>query len=437
MATNPFVIDQGNDFSAGLSGLSSTLSSIRKDRVIAAEEQRKADAEAYKQQRQKEASDAAAAAYQSGNPEEVAKVSFKYPEIAKNIHEAIGLSDERKVKEASGFARDVLLAKPEQRESIFQQRIKSLRDQGRDPSHTEQAYQKYLQDPNGAMQGIELDWAAGAPKEYSVVADREKAKARADLERMKMEREDQRFNAAEAGRNQRAYARAAATAGGSASDKRTAHQKDFEQYQELAKTDPEGAKAFGQAAGFVSKEGRELAPGVQTRLAKTIDAAVEAENNVGKYNNLASDIESSNLKGGYFGGTFSEKLKEFTGNQDEITNLRRAAAQVKASQAVANMPPGSASDSDVKIFMGPFPSENSTKEQLASWLRGLSKTQGLNANFHNFKADYISDTGSERGMLQAWKEQGKAGSQKPRSTSAAQQPAPAEAPTSGGWRIVE
>lgn len=210
MATNnPFYVDPGNDFGSALSGLSGTLSNIRQDRVVAAEQKRKADADAYKMQRQQEASEAAAAAYQSGNPEEVARVSFKYPEIAKNIHEAIGLSDERKVKEASGFARDVLLAKPEQRESIFQQRIKSLRDEGRDPTHTEQAYQQYLQDPNGAMQGIELDWAAGAPNEYKVVSDREKAKAKEALAREKMDREDSRFDRGEAGKNSRAAMSAA------------------------------------------------------------------------------------------------------------------------------------------------------------------------------------------------------------------------------------
>lgn len=204
MATNPFVIDPGNNLSAGLSGLSGTLSNIRQDRVQAAEIKRRDDAEAAQRQRQQEASQAAQQAYQSGDPDMMAKVSLQYPEIAQNLHQVVGLNDERKVKEAAGFARDLLLASPDRREAIFQKRIQSLKDQGRDPTHTAQAYQQYLQDPNSAMQGIELDWAAGDPQGYSVVADKAKAEAAAKLAQQKMEIEERRFQQSEAGKNSRA-----------------------------------------------------------------------------------------------------------------------------------------------------------------------------------------------------------------------------------------
>ena len=58
--------------------------------------------------------------------------------------------------------------------------------------------------------------------------------------------------------------------------------------------------------------------------------------------------------------------------------------------------------------MGGFPTDNASKEQLSGFLRGLSKIQQYNADFNNFKAEYISDTGNERGMLKAWKERGSA-----------------------------
>lgn len=205
MATNnPFYVDPGNDFGSALSGLSGTLSNIRQDRVQAAEIKRRDDAEAAQRLRQQEATQAAQQAYQTGDPDMMAKVSLQYPEIAQNLHQVVGLNDERKVKEAAGFARDLLLASPDQREGIFKQRIQSLQDQGRDPTHTYRAYQQYLQDPNGAMQGIELDWAAGDPNGYKVVADKERARAKAELERSKMEVEERRFQQSEAGKNSRA-----------------------------------------------------------------------------------------------------------------------------------------------------------------------------------------------------------------------------------------
>lgn len=209
MANSPFYVDPGNDFSAALSGISGTLSNIRQDRVQASEIKRRDDAEAAQRERQQMAAQAAQEAYQSGDPDMMAKVSLQYPEIAQNLHQVVGLNDERKVKEAAGFARDLLMSSPEQRESIFQRRIQSLQDQGRDPTHTAQAYQQYLQDPNAAMQGIELDWAAGDPKGYSVIADKEKARAKVALDREKMDREDARFDRSEAGKNSRAAMSAA------------------------------------------------------------------------------------------------------------------------------------------------------------------------------------------------------------------------------------
>lgn len=209
MANNPFYVDPGNDFSAGLSGLSGTLANIRQGRVVQAEQERRQRAEDEQRERQQQASAAAQQAYESGDPDTMAKVSLQYPEIAKNLHQVVGLNDERKVKEAAGFARDLLMASPDQRESLFQNRIQTLQDQKRDPTHTVQAYQAYREDPNNALRGIELDWAAGDPNGYKVVAEKERARAKAELEREKLAREDARFERSEAGKNSRAAMSAA------------------------------------------------------------------------------------------------------------------------------------------------------------------------------------------------------------------------------------
>lgn len=204
MANSPFFVDPGNDFSSGLNGLSGTLSNIRQDRMLAAEQQKRDQAEAEAKQRMADASAAAQQAYASGDPDLMARTSLQYPEIANNLRQQIGLNDERKVKDAASFARDVLLATPEEREGVFKNRIQMLQDQGRDPSHTAQAYQKYLKNPNQAMQGIELDWAAGDPQGYSVVAEKARAEAKAAADAAKIQREDERFDHSEAGKDRRA-----------------------------------------------------------------------------------------------------------------------------------------------------------------------------------------------------------------------------------------
>lgn len=428
---NPFTVDAGNDFSTGLAGLSNTMSNIRQARIQDAEIKRRQDQQDRAQKRFEEVQGAAMKAFESQDPDFIAKTSIQYPEITEMLKQTAGLQDEIQNRDALGFTRAFATASPESRPALYEQRIQSIKDRGGDPTHTVQSYQDYMQDPESETREVISYWAGIDPKGYSVYSDERKAEQKAALEQQKMAREDQRFERAEAGRNQRAYARAASTAGGSAAEKMTAHQKDFQTYQDLKKSDPIGAKEYGMAAGFVGKEGRELSPQVQKRLSTSIDAAVSAENNIGKFNNLADDIEKSDLRGGVLGGTWTEKAKEITGSQDAVTELRKEFAQVRASQASANLPPGAASDADVALALGPIPSDNANKKLITSYLRGQAKLQKINADFHNFKADYMSQNGSERGMLQAWKEQGKSGS------SAAPSPAASKpAASSDGWEIV-
>jgi len=429
MAQNPFYVDPGNDFSSGLAGLSNTMANIRQAKIQEAEVKRRQEREERAQKRFEEVQGAAMQAFESQDPDVIARTSIKYPEITEMLKQTTGLQDELKNREALGFTRAFATASPESRPALYEQRIQSILDRGGDPTHTIQSYQDYMQNPEAETRDVISYWAGIDPKGYSVYSDEQKAAQKAALEQQKMEREDMRFERAEAGRNARAYARAASTAGGSASDKLTANRKDFEYYQNLKREDPVAATEFGRQAGFVSKEGKELSANVQKRLSTAIDAAVSAETNIGKFTNLANEIEKSDISGGLIGSTFSEKLKDITGEQDANTTLRKEYNAIKASQVVNNLPPGAASDADVALAMSGYPSDRANKQQITSFLRGLSKVQKLNADFNNFKADYISDNGSERGMLQAWKEQGKQGTPKP---AAAAKPA-----ASDGWEIID
>lgn len=423
MAQNPYYVDPGNDFSSGLAGLSNTLGNIRQDRIQQAEIKRRQDQEERAMKRFEEVQGAAMKAFESQDPDLIARTSIQYPEITEMLKQTTGLQDELKNREALGFTRQFALAAPEQRPQLYEQRIQSIIDRGGDPTHTIQSYQDYQQDPQAETRDVISYWAGIDPKGYSVYSDERKAEQKAALEQQKMAREDERFERAEAGRNQRAYARAAQTAGGSAADKLTANRKDFDYYQQLKQSDPTAAHEFGMQAGFVSKEGKELSPQVQKRLSVAIDDTVAAERNVGKFEQLASDIEKSDFTPGV-AGTLGEKLKELTGEQDAVSNLRREFNAVKASQVVSNLPPGAASDKDIELATSGFPTDRANKEQLAGFLRGMAKLQKLNAEFNGFKADHISDTGSERGMLQAWKQQGKSGAAAKPAPSSQQQAAP-------------
>jgi len=65
------------------------------------------------------------------------------------------------------------------------------------------------------------------------------------------------------------------------------------------------------------------------------------------------------------------------------------------------------------LALSGFPSENANKQQISGFLRGLAKIEKVNAEFNNYKAEYLSENGTERGMLKSWKERGAQPEQSP------------------------
>lgn len=195
------------------------------------------------------------------------------------------------------------------------------------------------------------------------------------------------------------------TAEGIAKDTRTSKQKEYSQYQQLKKSDPDAAKEFGRAAGFIDEVGQELSVHLQKRLSDSTDMAIESRSNVAEFENLADQIEGANIGGGIFQGSWAERVKDITGQQDAVTSLRKRYNAIKGSQVVKNLPPGAASDADIALALAGFPTDNASGPQLASFLRGVAKLEERQANFQDFKANYISENRTERGMLKAYKEQ--------------------------------
>lgn len=187
---------------------------------------------------------------------------------------------------------------------------------------------------------------------------------------------------------------------------KTEAERNLERYKLLKEQDPKLAKQFGQQVGLVSREGKELSANAQKRLSTFIDSSVESGRLEQKYMTLADEFSKSGIQGGFLGvgGTWRETLKDVSGEQDAITSLRKEFLKVRGSEVVSNLPPGAASDADVALALAGFPTERSNGEQVASFLRGIAKLKGFEKRFNEFKANYISENGTERGMLQAWKE---------------------------------
>jgi len=188
----------------------------------------------------------------------------------------------------------------------------------------------------------------------------------------------------------------------------TANAQDLETYKAMKRAGDPDAEGFGQSIGIVSKEGQKLSSFAEKAISDSSDAANTARSSAAKYTTLADNLRKASGMSGGLKSTWGEYLKEQTGNQDEITALRKEALGITNSEAIASLPPGPATDRDIEMAKAPFPTEKSDPKYVADWLGAVSRLQQKKAEYAEFKAEFIAQTGSVRkdgkSLSSAWKE---------------------------------
>jgi hypothetical protein len=188
----------------------------------------------------------------------------------------------------------------------------------------------------------------------------------------------------------------------------TANAQDLATYKAMKRAGDPDAEGFGRSIGIVSKEGEKLSPFAEKAIADASDAANVSRSSAARYSTLADNMRNASGMGGGLKATWGEWLKEQTGNQDELTALRKEALGITNSEAIASLPPGPATDRDIEMAKAPFPTEKSDPKYVADWLGAVSRLQQKKAEYAEFKAEFISKNGTVRGdgksLSSAWKE---------------------------------
>jgi hypothetical protein len=188
----------------------------------------------------------------------------------------------------------------------------------------------------------------------------------------------------------------------------TANAQDLATYKAMKRAGDPDAEGFGRSIGIVSKEGEKLSSFAEKAIADASDAANASRSSAARYSTLADNLRKASGMGRGLKATWGEWLKEQTGNQDEITALRKEALGITNSEAIASLPPGPATDRDIEMAKAPFPTEKSDPKYVADWLGAVSRLQQKKAEYAEFKAQFITDHGTVRGdgksLSSAWKE---------------------------------
>jgi hypothetical protein len=152
------------------------------------------------------------------------------------------------------------------------------------------------------------------------------------------------------------------------------------------------------------RQATKLSAGLEKALLTAQDRTVEAQRNANEFDVLAGDFERLNLAGG-IKSTVSETFKSILGTQDDVTEFRRRFNKVRLSEGLKNLPPGPATDRDVKEAFKGVPKENASAQQVSSFLRGAARLARFEAGFNQFKSDFISGKRTGAGLNKTWRKQ--------------------------------
>jgi hypothetical protein len=182
----------------------------------------------------------------------------------------------------------------------------------------------------------------------------------------------------------------------------------------------EGLTKAGAQALELAKKAQLDEANIQSKLAKNAGLSVTAEKEINKANTAYSEAFGSASKAAEIAARFrsergsmaagfraalGESWKDFVGDQDDVTLLRKDYAKLRATEGLQNLPPGAASDKDVEVALGPYPKETADPEYIASFLDGLAKANVLAAEFHKFRAQYLgANAGNAANLIPAWQE---------------------------------
>ena len=301
--------------------------------------------------------------YSSGTPEQIAEFAIANPEMGEILSQQVGFRSEATKQNMIDSMRQLMTATPEQAEEIFAQRIQTVLNEGGDPSDTIAEFETFQRNPEGFRTSMEMAYAGMDPEGYQAYQGAQKAAG-------------------------------AATTGD------TANLREFETWRAM----PEGPEkdALGRMIKAVPRAREDLSALAEKQLDLAINNAITAGNAATSYDSLAEQFKNLDAQGGAV-ASVGRRFREFTGLENAETQLRQEYAKLRNSQVVKDLPPGVASDKDIDMIKEGFPKDTASPAYIASWMESMAKVQRADMMFNEFKANYISENNSQKGMLKAWK----------------------------------
>ncbi|MEF6502848.1 phage DNA ejection protein [Escherichia coli] len=333
-------------------------------------------------QRQKEFQQAYANAYASGDRGALRKLATQYPDQIESVRKGMGFIDEEQRNSIGTLAAGARLASssPEAMQSWLQNNAKELTRVGVDPNSVAQMYQ---QNPSGFGEFVDhLGMAALGPIDYFNVQDK---MAGREIDRGGLAETIRSNQAGEAlqARGQNLSYQSAMTGHNIAAQRLALDQQEFGFKMQQAQ----------EKAQQLISEAPKLSVNMEKGIETAVNNATASSNSANSMSALAQQFRAEKPTTGLFGNA-QNMFAKLTGSDTTLRDLRIRQNALVNSQVLKFLPPGPATDKDVEIVRQGAPTDMDNPETVARWLDAMANLERRNAQFNEFKAEWMSANGN-------------------------------------------
>lgn len=333
-------------------------------------------------QRQKEFQQAYANAYASGDRGALRQLATQYPDQIEYVRKGMGFIDEDQRNSIGTLAAGARLASssPEAMQSWLQNNAKELTRVGVDPNNVAQMYQ---QNPSGFGEFVDhLGMAALGPIDYFNVQDK---MAGREIDRGRLAETIRSNQAGEAlqARGQNLSYQSAMTGHNIAAQRLALDQQEFGFKMQQAQ----------EKAQQLISEAPKLSVNMEKGIETAVNNATASSNSANSMSALAQQFRAEKPTTGLFGNA-QNMFAKLTGSDTTLRDLRIRQNALVNSQVLKFLPPGPATDKDVEIVRQGAPTDMDNPETVARWLDAMANLERRNAQFNEFKAEWMSANGN-------------------------------------------
>lgn len=322
-------------------------------------------------------------AYAAGDRDALRQLAATNPEQIETIRQGMGFVDADRNQAMGDMSARLNIAAAQGTEAVMRELAthqNTLQQIGVSP---EQAWQTYQQSPEGFTQLTDLiGMHAVGPEKYFDIQDKLTGR---EIDRGRLAETIRSNQAGEAlqARGQNLSYQSAMTGHGLAAERLALDKQKFGfEVQQAQKKADELINAAPK-----------LSVNMEKAIEKSAGDAAASRNAADSMTTLADTLEKEKPTPGLFGNA-ENMFSKLTGQDNYLRDMRIRFNQLANAQATKLLPPGPASDKDIEFARKGIPSETDNPMVMARWLRGMAKMESNNANFNEFRSEWMSANGS-------------------------------------------